>query len=170
MTHTSPTGLLLVVVATTMTLFRSFGSPSSLSVHAFSVVTRRATPSTTTTSRLVRAMSTSNGGGGDMPYDDSKMPYYALGVNLAMQVGGQGNIKTLLNADELELVLAGFCDNLRGTGAARNERAVLQSYGPALNEILQDRSAQLMQRVQQEGQAFLQQFLNTHPQATQTAR
>jgi len=34
---------------------------------------------------------------GPMPHDDDKMPFYALGTNLAMQVGGQGNLKTLLD-------------------------------------------------------------------------
>jgi hypothetical protein len=50
---------------------------------------------------------------GPMPYDEDKMPFYALGTNLAVQVGGQGNFKTLLDDDELEIVLEGFCDNLR---------------------------------------------------------
>ena len=111
---------------------------------------------------------TSANGGGGMPYGETEMPYYALGVNLAMQVGGQGNIKTLLQSNELELVLQGFCDNLRGQ---TNERSILQTYGPALNQILQDRSNQLMQKVLQEGQVFIQQFMTQYPQeAKQTAR
>ena len=44
---------------------------------------------------------------GPMPYPDDKMPFYALGTNLALQVGGQGNFKTLLDDDELEIVLEG---------------------------------------------------------------
>ena len=44
---------------------------------------------------------------GPMPHDDDKMPFYALGTNLALQVGGQGNFKTLLEEDELEIVLEG---------------------------------------------------------------
>lgn len=47
---------------------------------------------------------------GPMPYDDDKMPFYALGTNLAMQVGGQGNLKNLLDEDELEIAIEGFCD------------------------------------------------------------
>jgi hypothetical protein len=43
-----------------------------------------------------------------MPYSDDKMPYYALGTNLALQVGGQGNLKSLLSEDELEIVLQGM--------------------------------------------------------------
>ena len=69
---------------------------SSRSVGAFSSVARRSVASTT-----ARYMS------GPMPYDDDKMPFYALGTNLALQVGGQGNFKTLLEEDELEIVLQG---------------------------------------------------------------
>jgi hypothetical protein len=64
---------------------------------AFSSVARRSVASTT-----ARYMAT-----GPMPYDDEKMPFYALGTNLALQVGGQGNFKTLLDDDELEIVLEG---------------------------------------------------------------
>jgi hypothetical protein len=63
---------------------------------AFSSVARRSVSSTT-----ARYMS------GPMPYDDEKMPFYALGTNLALQVGGQGNFRTLLDDDELEIVLEG---------------------------------------------------------------
>lgn len=69
---------------------------SSRSVGAFSNMARRSVSSTT-----ARYMA------GPMPYDDEKMPFYALGTNLALQVGGQGNFKTLLDDDELEIVLEG---------------------------------------------------------------
>lgn len=64
---------------------------------AFTSVARRSAISTT-----ARYMS------GPMPYDDEKMPFYALGTNLALQVGGQGNFKTLLDDKELEIVLEGM--------------------------------------------------------------
>lgn len=67
---------------------------------AFSSVARRSAVCSTT----ARFMS------GAMPFDDDKMPFYALGTNLALQVGGQGNFKTLLDDKELEIVLEGaFC-------------------------------------------------------------
>ena len=52
---------------------------------------------------------------GPMPFDDEKMPFYALGVNLAKQVGGQTGFNSLLSEEELELVLTGFGETLRGT-------------------------------------------------------
>ena len=42
------------------------------------------------------------------------MPFYALGVNLAKQVGGQTGFNSLLDEDELEIVLSGFSDSIRG--------------------------------------------------------
>lgn len=50
-----------------------------------------------------------------MPFADDKMPFYALGVNIARQVGGQTGFKSLLSSEEIELVLSGFSDSLRGT-------------------------------------------------------
>jgi hypothetical protein len=38
------------------------------------------------------------------------MPFLALGTNLAVQVGGQGNVNTLLDAAEMDVVLEAFCD------------------------------------------------------------
>ena len=57
-----------------------------------------------------RAMSS-----GPMPFNDEKMPFYALGVNLAKQVGGQTGFNSLLNEEELDIVLTGFSETLRGT-------------------------------------------------------
>ena len=44
------------------------------------------------------------------------MPFYALGVNLAKQVGGQTGFNSLLDDDELDLVLKGFDETILGTG------------------------------------------------------
>jgi hypothetical protein len=102
-----------------------------------------------------------------MPFDEDKMPFYALGTNLAMQVGGQGNFKSLLGDDELEVVLSAFCENLKGT-ATSDARTVLETYGPALNEILQDRSAKLVDRVKADGTDFIANFIASNPEAVTT--
>lgn len=102
-----------------------------------------------------------------MPYDDDKMPFYALGVNLAVQVGGQANIKTLVEDDELEIVLKGFGDTLTGSSTA-DARAVLANYGPALNKILGERSEKILDRVKQDGADFIKHFLDCNEEATQT--
>ena len=90
---------------------------------AFSPVARRHAVSTTAC-----FMSSSTG---PMPYDDDKMPFYALGTNLAMQVGGQGNFKNMLEEDELDVVLEAFCDNLRGTNT-QDPRVVLTTVRPCI--------------------------------------
>lgn len=124
----------------------------------------RVAPTTTTT--MTRFMS-SSADKGPMPFDDDKMPFYALGVNLAVQVGGQANIKTLLEDDELDIVLKAFGDTLTGTSTA-DPRTVLGTYGPALNKILADRSEKILDRVKEEGADFIKNFLDCNEEATQT--
>jgi FKBP-type peptidyl-prolyl cis-trans isomerase len=103
---------------------------------------------------------------GLFPFDDEKMPFYALGVNLAKQVGGQTGFKSLLE-DELELVLQGFGGEITGTSTSDAE-TILMTYGPALNKILQARSAGIMDRVQKEGEEFVQGFMDCNEDAIKT--
>jgi len=102
-----------------------------------------------------------------MPYDDDKMPFYALGTNLAMQVGGQGNFKTLLEDDELEIVLEAFCQNLKGENTV-DERTVLTKYGQQLNKILGDRTEGIVERVKKDGEDFCANFLDCNDDAIKT--
>jgi len=104
---------------------------------------------------------------GGIPYDEDKMPFYALGTNLAIQVGGQGNLKTLLDESELDIVLQGFCDNLKGT-ATQDARTILGTYGPQLNKLLQDRTANIVDRVKKEGEDFIANFLDCNEEAVKT--
>jgi len=105
---------------------------------------------------------------GPMPYPDDKMPFYALGVNLAMQVGGQGNLKTLLGEDEMEIVLQAFNDNLRGT-ATQDPRAVLATYGQQLNKLLEERTGNIMDRVKKDGEEYVRNFMSCNDEAVKTA-
>lgn len=102
-----------------------------------------------------------------MPFGDEKMPFYALGVNLAKQVGGQTGFNSLLNEDELDLVLKGFDETLRGTSVQEGEK-VLMKYGQELNKILQERSNGLVTRVKEEGEEFVKGFLDCTEDAVQT--
>jgi FKBP-type peptidyl-prolyl cis-trans isomerase len=104
---------------------------------------------------------------GPMPVDEEQMPYYALGTNLAMQVGGQGNLKTLLDEDEMEIVLQGFCETLRGT-STQDSRVVLETYGPALNKIMRERTDRIVDRVKKDGDEFLANFLDCNDDAVKT--
>jgi len=102
-----------------------------------------------------------------MPHDDDKMPYYALGINLAKQMGGQTNFKQLLEESEIDLLIEGFGDTLKGT-ALQDSNTVLSTFGPKLNEILQERSANILGRVKKEGDDFIANFLECNEEATQT--
>lgn len=104
---------------------------------------------------------------GPMPCSDDKMPFYALGTNLAMQVGGQGNLKTLLEDEEMEIVLKGFCETLRGT-STQEPKAILGTYGQQLNKILQERTERIVDRVKKDGESFITNFLDCNDDAVQT--
>lgn len=126
---------------------------------AFSPVLRSASPAVSTTARYMSS--------GGMPYSPEKMPFYALGTNLAMQVGGQGNLKTLLDDGEMDIVLEAFCDTLKGT-ATVEARDVLGEYGPELNKLLQERTSQIVDRVKADGAGFVTNFLECNEEAVQT--
>jgi len=101
------------------------------------------------------------------PHSEDKMPFYALGVNLARQMGGQTNFKTLVDDDELEIVLDGFCASIRGNGMME-EDTVLKTYAPALNKIIQERSEKIDERIKKEGEDFIANFLDCNEEAIRT--
>jgi len=105
--------------------------------------------------------------GPPMPYGDDKMPFYALGTNVAMQVGGQGQFKTLLDDDELDIMIEAFSQTLKGTGVVEG-REVLERFGPKLNEILQERTSGIVDRVRKDGADFITNFLSCTPEAVKT--
>lgn len=111
-----------------------------------------------------RAMSSADG---PFPFGDDKMPFYALGVNLAKQVGGQTGFKSLLNDDELDLVLKGFSEEITGTSTV-DANTVLMKFGMELNKILQERSSNIMERVRQEGEEFMAGFMDCNDDAIKT--
>jgi FKBP-type peptidyl-prolyl cis-trans isomerase FkpA len=145
----------------------------TLSTTAFSAVSSRssvtafrqlATKAGTTTAADTRLFSTTP----PMPYDDEKMPFYALGANLAVQVGGQANFQTLLDDDEMDIVLKAFCDTLRGASDSTTTRTILSTYGPGLNKILQERTVRIMDRVKKDGEDYIANFLDCNKEAIKT--
>ncbi len=102
------------------------------------------------------------------PVAEEKMPLYAMGLNIGMQVGGQGNFQTLLDEEELEIVLEGFCDQMRGSVLQEDARAILTKFGPALNAMLVKRTDSLLDRVKKNGEEFVENFLDCNPEAIKT--
>lgn len=129
---------------------------SAFSSRSFALGTRNAAVASTTARYL----------SGD-PYPADKMPFYALGTNLAMQVGGQGNLKTLLDEEEMDIVLEAFCATLKGT-ALQDPRTILGTYGPELNKLLQQRTSEIVDRVKADGEQYIANFLDCNPEAIKT--
>ena len=101
------------------------------------------------------------------PYDEDKMPIYALGLNIGMQISQQTDFKTLLEDDELEILLAGFGDIVKGENA-NNPMEVLQKYGPAVNELLRERMDGVMEKVKKDGAEYITGFLDCNEEAEKT--
>jgi FKBP-type peptidyl-prolyl cis-trans isomerase len=102
-----------------------------------------------------------------MPHDEDMMPFYALGTNLAIQVGGQANFKNLLEENEMDVALQGFCETLKGS-AVVDARTVLETYGPVLNKLLQQRSGSMIERVKKDGQDYVANFMDCNEEAIKT--
>lgn len=139
---------------------------ASLALFTSTRSARAFAPRTTSTIRSAAATTARHMSSGPMPFDDARMPFYALGVNLAIQVGGQANIKTLLEDNELDIVLQAFSETLKGTNPVE-PRAVLGTYGPELNKILSERSDKIMDRIKKEGDDFIKNFLDCNEEAKQ---
>ncbi len=87
--------------------------------------------------------------------------FYALGVNIARQVGGE--VKGLMSPEELDAMLKGFSDSMLNN--IGDERALLMKYGPQLNEILTSRAGKVIDEEKKRGADFLNKYLLSNPKA-----
>lgn len=99
-----------------------------------------------------------------MPTDDTMKPFYALGVSIAKQVGGE--LKTILSKEEVSVVLDGFSASMKDE--VDNDMEILQAYGPKLNELLQARASDLVGNEKKAGEDFRMKYLLENPTATRT--
>lgn len=127
---------------------------------AFVFATKKATSQIVRSGTINRLLSMTGGSTGE---DDKA--FYALGINIARQVGG--DLKGLLSKDEIASVLSGFSDSL--LDKAGDEVKLLQEYGPKLNEILAVRAASVVQVEKQKGDDFRTKYLLSNPRAIQTS-
>jgi len=104
---------------------------------------------------------------GPMPYDDDKMPFYALGLNLAKQISSQSNFKALLEEDELDIMVKGLSDVIKGEEMV-DTMEVLTKFGPELNNMLRERTEGIMGRVKKDGEDYLVNFLDCNDDAVKT--
>ncbi|RYH13884.1 FKBP-type peptidyl-prolyl cis-trans isomerase [archaeon] len=84
-------------------------------------------------------------------------------MNVARQVG---DLKALLTPDEIARVADGFKDSM--LNKAGDERELLTTYGPKLNEVLGGRSSQILDGEKKKGSEFASKFLLSHPRAVKT--
>jgi FKBP-type peptidyl-prolyl cis-trans isomerase FkpA len=102
-----------------------------------------------------------------MPYPDDKMPFYALGKNIATQVAGQGDLKSVLDENELEIVVKGFSDEFRGT-SLYDSKEILRKYGSQINRILSVRISSIVETSKKDGAEYIANFLDCNEEAIQT--
>ena len=103
--------------------------------------------------------------GGEVPESEEMKPFYALGVNIAQQVGSE--LKMILSKDEIDVVLAGFADSM--TDKVVDDRELLMTYGKKLNEILEERAKAGITEEKKKGEDFLVKYLLGNLRATKTA-
>lgn len=125
------------------------------------------TPGAPPQTLVVQALTARHMSGGPMPYDDEKMPIYCLGVNIGMQISQQTDFKTLLDEDELPILLAGFSDIIKGE-ATTDPMEVLQKYGPQVNQLLRTRMENIMDKVKKDGEEYISGFLDCNDEAVKT--
>lgn len=133
---------------------------SSRAVTAFS--TRSVVPQV-----AARALTSRHMASGPMPYDEDKMPIYALGINIGMQITQQTDFKNLLTEDELKILLDGFTNTVKGEDTC-DPMEVLQKHGPAVNQLLRERMDGVMEKVKNDGEEYAEGFLDCNEEAVKT--
>eukprot|EP00520_Triparma_pacifica_P000030 CAMPEP_0118655722 /NCGR_PEP_ID=MMETSP0785-20121206/13093_1 /TAXON_ID=91992 /ORGANISM="Bolidomonas pacifica, Strain CCMP 1866" /LENGTH=230 /DNA_ID=CAMNT_0006548505 /DNA_START=55 /DNA_END=747 /DNA_ORIENTATION=- len=94
-------------------------------------------------------------------------PMYALGVNLAKQIGGQFNGLIDKSSPEMDAVIAGFRDTMKDELVV-DPNAFLAEHGPELNKILQERASTVVDKMKEDGAAFAKEFLECNEEAIKT--
>lgn len=96
--------------------------------------------------------------------DDNAKAFYALGVNIASQVGPE--LKSLLTKEEIEHAVRGISDSL--TGKCVDEVKLLTTWGQKSNEILQERVRKMADDRKKVGEEFRTKYLLSNPHAKVT--
>lgn len=103
--------------------------------------------------------------GGSIPDDEKMRPFYALGVSIARQVGG--DLKSIMSKHELAIMIDGFAASMKDE--VSNDVGLLQTYGNELNAILKERSGAIVDVEKKQGEGFCIQYLADNPTAVRTS-
>ena len=68
----------------------------------------------------------------------------------------------------MDVVLSGFTSGMRGELTKEEGESILVEYGPKLNELLKERSENVVERVKTQGKDFVEGFLSANPEAVTT--
>ena len=93
------------------------------------------------------------------------MPFFALGVNLAKQIGGQFSGLVDTKGEEMDAVVAGFSQTMKGE-LKEDAAAIMSQYGPKLNEVLKERAGNIIGVKKTEGADYINKFLADNKDAT----
>lgn len=99
-----------------------------------------------------------------LPVEDDGKCFYALGVTIAKQVGGE--LKNIISKEEVEIMLSGFIDSM--TDKTVDEKALLATYGARLNDILKERANTGIGKEKEKGEYFKTKFLESNTDVVTT--
>lgn len=97
--------------------------------------------------------------------DDLK-PFYALGVNMAIQAGDQ--IKELIVTHEKDALMSGFADYMHGNVTTHNIHELMMEHGSALQKIIGGRMSAVAADKRQKNEGFIANYLAKNPGAVKT--
>ena len=88
-------------------------------------------------------------------------------MNLAKQIGGQFRGLIDPEGSEMDTVIQGFADTMKGE-LAEDPNVILATYGQQLNNILQERASGVVDKMKAEGDEFLAGFMDVNEEAVKT--
>eukprot|EP00603_Paraphysomonas_imperforata_P005092 CAMPEP_0114424356 /NCGR_PEP_ID=MMETSP0103-20121206/6649_1 /TAXON_ID=37642 ORGANISM="Paraphysomonas imperforata, Strain PA2" /NCGR_SAMPLE_ID=MMETSP0103 /ASSEMBLY_ACC=CAM_ASM_000201 /LENGTH=216 /DNA_ID=CAMNT_0001593101 /DNA_START=95 /DNA_END=745 /DNA_ORIENTATION=- len=95
--------------------------------------------------------------------DDMK-PFYALGINVALQTGFQ--LKTVLSPEEMAVMVSGYSDSMQDK--VENPNDILKAHGTTLNDILTGRADNTLSSEKARGADHAEQYVAENPSAVRT--
>ena len=104
--------------------------------------------------------------GGASPASEEMKPFYALGINIARQVGSE--LKTMLSEDEIDAMISGYRDSLMSVVSNTEEKKILSTYGQSLNTIVTQRATDSLNSRKDEGNVAIAKFMKENKNAKKT--
>ena len=101
-----------------------------------------------------------------MPSNDEDKPFYAMGVNMAREMGQV--VSNLLSKEEMDVMLQGFTAKMQGKIDEDEMATMLNEHGPKLNELINARVGDKLTLEKQSGEDFAEKYLADNSSAEKT--